>query len=364
MRIAIDGNEANVKEKVGTGEYAYNLLSRWGKEPQHEFHIYLRDHPLPGLPPATPNWQYHVVGPYRGWTRLAFPYHLLTDSRHHVVWNPAHYLPPFTRCPGVVTVHDLAYEFYPELFLREDLYKLKKWTRSSVARAARVIAVSESTKNDLVSLYEVPADKITVVYNGFDSEIYHHHGKKPHPFLPSHALTPQSYLLFVGTLQPRKNVLKLVQAFHLLKKDGYRGKLVIAGKIGWMATETLDAIKASPYAKDILLTGYIDTELKVALYQNAAVFVLPSLYEGFGVPALEAMACGCPVAVSDNSALPEVVGEAGMLFDGSDAVAIQDAIAKILAARTPWIKKGLKQSQKFSWDKAAQETLAVLTNSA
>lgn len=357
--IAIDGNEANVRNRVGTGEYTYNILKNWAALPEHDFHIYLRGIPLPDMPPESESWHYHVIGPWRGWTRLAFPYHLLTGPKHDVVWSPAHYLPPFTRCPGVVTIHDLAYEFYPELFLKDDLYKLKKWTRSSSERAARIITVSEATKKDVVKLYGIPESNVSVVYNGYDSMPAPKDGESA---LEKFHLKPRKYLLFVGTLQPRKNIIRLIQAFRLLKEGGYKGKVVIAGKVGWMAEETLAAMKSSPDAADIVMTGYIEQGTKASLYRYADMLVMPSLYEGFGVPVLEAMSAGCPVVASDNSSLPEVVGDAGILFDALDPADIARAVTEMHGKREVFTIKGHARAKQFSWDTCAVETLKTLVS--
>lgn len=361
LSFAIDANEANVSERVGTGEYTYNILKAWAHKPQHDFHLYLRANPLPDLPPESDNWHYHVIGPWRGWTRLAFPYHLLTGPKHNAVWSPAHYLPPFTRSPGVVTIHDLAYEYFPELFLRDDLFKLTKWTRSSAERAARIITVSEATKQDVVKLYGIPDKKITVVPNGYDAGTAA--PAKP-TNLSQFGLQKSRYLLFVGTVQPRKNVVRLIQAFRLLREKGYPGKLVLAGKIGWMAEETLKAIQDSPDHDRIIMTGYISRETKFSLYRHADMLVLPSLYEGFGVPVLEAMANGCPVVASNNSSLPEVVGEAGILFDPADPVSLVGAVEAMHLKRSAYIKKGLARVQQYSWSRCASETLTCLMQTA
>lgn len=365
MKIAIDANEANVGSRVGTGEYTFQLLTRfYSHTSSHDFHLYLRSAPLSDLPAKQPGWHYHQLKPAKAWTRFALPLYLATHRPHDVFWNPAHYLPPLTRCKSVVTIHDLAYEFYPDLFLADDLYKLKAWTRRSVKMASRVIAVSASTKHDLINLYDVPENKISVVHNGFDNKVFNTTARVSHDYLKSHNLSPNSYILFVGTLQPRKNIIKLIQAFHLLKEAGYQGKLVIAGRLGWLAQDTLDAIRLSPHHDSILMTGYIDQDTKVALYRGAEVFVLPSLYEGFGVPVIEAMACGCAVAASDNSSLPEVVGEAGLLFDAKDPVDIAGKIQAILRDKQSWQKKSLKQAAKFSWDQAAAQTLKIIEDVA
>ncbi|MFH2085499.1 MAG: glycosyltransferase family 1 protein [bacterium] len=362
MKIGIDANEANVKNRVGTGQYCYHLLEHWHKEEKLDFHLYHRDELCGDMPPESSHWHYHQVGPVRGWLRFGLPLYLLTHEKNDVWWSPAHYMPAYTGGRGVVTIHDLAYEYFPDLFLPSDLYKLKSWSRLAVRQAKQVIAVSEATKHDLIKLYDLPEDKITVVHNGYDSDIFNINQKPDKKILTHYNLTSNSYLLFLGTIQPRKNAIKLVQAFHLLKAGGYKGKLVIAGGIGWLADETLSVIKNSTEAKDIVLTGYVSDETRRALYTYADVYILPSLYEGFGVPAIEAMACGAPVAVSNNSSLPEVVGDAGLLFNASDPADIARAILEIKSDQPSWVKKSLSRAKAFSWEKCAKETLKVLTS--
>ena len=362
LSVGIDANEANVKNRVGTGQYTYNILENWYKHDQIDFHLYHRDSLQGDMPPERDGWHYHQVGPSRGWIRFGLPLYLATHAKNDVFWSPAHYMPVFTGGKSVVTIHDLAYEYFPKLFLPSDLYKLKNWTRAAVKQSTKVIAVSEATKFDLVKVYEVPEDKITVVHNGYDSQIFNVEEKPNKQILDAYKLSPESYILFLGTIQPRKNAIKLVQAFHLLKAGGYKGKLVIAGGFGWLADDTLEVIKQSEEVKDIILTGYISDETRKALYTYADVYVLPSLYEGFGVPAIEAMGCGAPVAVANNSSLPEVVGDAGLLFNAIDPADIARAVLEIKADRKSWVEKSLKRAKHFSWDKCAKETLEVLTS--
>lgn len=365
-KIGIDINEANVNTRVGTGQYTYHILKRLPTlAPELDFHLYHRD-PLQGdLPPESSHWHYHQVGPSRAWLSIGLPLKLLlSQAKYHAFWSPAHYTPTYIGSPSVVTIHDLAYEYFPDLFLPSDLYKLKKWSRTAVSRAASVIAVSQATKADLIKLYGTDPSKITVIHNGYDSDIFNTKTKIESSHLDTFNLVPFNYLLFLGTIQPRKNAIKLVQAFRLLKEQGYKGKLVLAGKIGWMAQDSLQVIKSSPDYQDIVMTGYVSDEARLALYRGADVYVLPSLYEGFGVPAIEAMAAGAPVAVANNSSLPEVVGNAGLLFDERDPADIARAILELKKDRSSWVKKSLARAKHFSWDKCAKETLSILTGKA
>ena len=362
--IGIDINEANVPNRVGTGQYTYHILKRLKElSPQTDFHLYHRDPLVSDMPTEGSNWHYHHVGPARAWLRLGLPLNLFITRAHYTsFWSPAHNAPYYVGSPSVVTIHDLAYEYFPDLFLKSDLYKLKNWTRTAVKAAARVIAVSQATKDDLVKLYGTDPNKITVIHNGYDSDIFNTNTRFKSDLLNNFQLSTFNYILFLGTIQPRKNAIKLVQAFRLLKEKGYKGKLVLAGKIGWMSEESLQVIKNSQDARDIVMTGYVSDETRLALYRGADVYVLPSLYEGFGVPAIEAMGCGAPVAGSNNSSLPEVVGDAGVLFDERDPVDIARAILELKNDRDTWSKKSLNRVKHFSWDKCAEETLGVLTS--
>ncbi len=365
LRIGLDANEANVKNRVGTGQYAYHILKEWYQRDDIDFHLYHRDALQGDMPGENQHWQYHQVGPKHAWIRFSLPLHLLLHPRQFdLFWSPAHYMPNFTGAPSVVTVHDLAYEYFPDLFLPRDLYKLKHWTRQAVKQASQVIAVSEATKHDLTELYEVDPKRVAVIHNGYDANIFNVTTKPDNSLLVNWNLKIENYILFLGTIQPRKNAIKLVQAFHLLKQSGYPGKLVIAGGIGWLADETLAVIKNSPEERDIVMTGYVSDEARRALYTYADVYVLPSLYEGFGVPAIEAMACGAPTVTANNSSLPEVIGESGLLFNATDPADIARAITEIRQDRPVWVKKSLARAKHFSWEKCAKETLSIITTVA
>lgn len=361
MIFGVDANEANVPNRVGSGTYTFEILKQWHKGSKHEFHLYLRDKPLSHMPAATDRWQYHVVAPRKMWRTFSLPLHLLTNKpKPDVFFAPAHYAPPLLRSKLIVTIHDLAYEYFPELFLSADLFKLKNWTKESVKKAEAVIAVSEATKKDLIKLYEVPEDKIHVIHNGYDKDAYHPGITVSADILAKYNMKPP-YILFVGTIQPRKNVLVLVKAFEELKKSkSYPGSLVIAGNPGWLSTDIVTQIKSSSSAKDIVMTGYVEEDDLPFLYKGADVFVLPSLYEGFGIPLLESMAVGTPVVASNNSSLPEVVGDAGVLFDPKNPSDLAEALKTVLGKRGYFANKCLDRSKQFSWGDTARETLSLL----
>ena len=242
---------------------------------------------------------------------------------------------------------DLAFERFPHFFKKSDLYQLRYWTRYSANQAAHIITISENSKKDIIELYKIKPEKITVVYPGYDQTRFNTKVKPSKKY--------GDYLLFLGTLQPRKNIERLIEAFKLLKTDY---KLVIVGmknegRGGWMN----DRITSE---KNIVLTGYLPDEDIPGLMKGAKAYVLPSLYEGFGIPAIEAMAVGTPVIVSRVSSLPEICGEAATYIENPYSVeSIRSALEKI---DTTKIKLGLEQAKRYNWDEACLKINTVLNS--
>jgi len=238
----------------------------------------------------------------------------------------------------------------------------------AINRSEHIIAVSESTKNDILKFFpKIKEEKITVVYHGFDSDLFQKEiaVEGCEKILKSYELQKSNYLLYVGAIQPRKNLEVLIGAFEKIKLEKNDLKLVLAGAPAWMHESTMEKISSSAFAKDIIVTGTIPFEWQPALYRNASAFVFPSLYEGFGIPLLEAMASGVPVLCADNSSLPEVAGVAALYFDAESE---KDLVEKINAVLDDGKKadelrlKGLERVKLFSWEKCARQTLAVLKN--
>jgi glycosyltransferase involved in cell wall biosynthesis len=228
-------------------------------------------------------------------------------------------------------------------------------------RATHIIAVSEQTRRDIVSAYGVPAEKITVIYEAADTRF---RIQPPEVVASARAryLLPERYLLFVGTVEPRKNLVRLLTAFERLHAEGLTDALVIVGRRGWLTGDFDATLERSPARPAVLFPGFVPDDDLPAVYAGAQALVMPSLYEGFGLPVLEAMACATPVACSHNSSLPEVAGDAALLFDPFDVDSISDALRRIL--HDPDLQAhlrdaGLLQASHFSWERAAQETLAV-----
>jgi glycosyltransferase involved in cell wall biosynthesis len=279
-----------------------------------------------------------------------------------VLHSPDFIPPSHTRFPSVITMHDLAFLLYPR-FLTRDSARYYGQVDLAARQANHIIAVSESTKRDTVRLLGVPESKITVIHEA------------AHPlFTPvtnDEALVrtraryalPAEFILFVSTIEPRKNLPTLLRAFRRLR-DNYKSPaiLAIAGNRGWLAEEVDQVLEELKLGELVHFLGGVPNEELVYLYNAASLFVLPSFYEGFGLPPLEAMACGTPVVVSKVSSLPEVVGDAGMLVEPEDVEGLTVAMWRVLTdekLRREMRAKGLKRAATFSWERAARETLAV-----
>lgn len=358
MLIGIDGNEANVKNRVGSGQYAFELLKQFSKNTNHRFLIYLKEQPLAGLPGETQNFHYKVLGPKKLWTQFALPASLTLGKKPDVFFSPAHYGPRFSRVPYVVTIHDLSYLHFPQLFKKNDLYQLTSWSKYSIENSKHIIAVSQTTKGDILKNYNVNPSKITVTYEGYDKYRFKPQAKIVIDKIKKKYKIVGDYIIFVGTLQPRKNIERLIEAIRSVDT-----KLVIVGKKGWLYDQILSKAKSLGIEKKVIFTDFVPDDDLPALISGARVYVNPSLWEGFGIPVIEAQACGVSVVVSNTSSLPEIIGESGMLVDPESVDSIASGIKKVLTSknvRSELIKKGFENIKRFSWEKCAKETLAAL----
>lgn len=374
MRIWIDGYEANVESRVGSGQYGFEILKNLEEiDEKNEYTILLPTFPLGDLPKPREGWRYKVLKPAKLWTRIALPMALyLSKEKVDVSFSPTHYIPRFSPIPRVCTIFDLSYLHFPEMFKAKDIYQLKNWTKYSIENADHIITISNFTKKDIIDNYHIDPDKITVTYLGYDQENFYplKDKKKVNEILNKYNIK-QPYIIYIGTMQPRKNLVRLIEAFSSVVGEDDRLNLVIVGKTtgpgreGWMFQDILKAPKKFDIENRVIFTSFAPTKDLPALLSASEAFILPSLWEGFGIPALEAMACGTPVLVSNVSSLPEVVGHAAALFDPYSVKSISEAIAKAAnngSIRKKRVQLGLKQAKKFSWVKCAEETLKILEN--
>lgn len=354
--IAIDASRTTVTPRTGTETYALELirhiiLANDALNAPHRLTLYFRDAPTPDLLPSSAHAQQRIIPFKRAWTHLRLA-HALSQDAPDVVFVPAHTLPFFFRGRAVVTVHDVGYRLFPQAHPLLQRAYLELTTRYSAGRANIVFADSHATAQDLTRFYSTPRDKIRVIYPAFHAPIVNAVDVRAKYHLP------ERYFLFIGTLQPRKNIARIVEAYMRWRSQGTQAiGLVLAGKKGWLFDESW--LKE---AQDVHITGYIDDADKGALYAQAEALVFPSLYEGFGFPVLEAMACGTPVIASNTSSLPELVGDAGLLVNPLETTHITQAMHAILddGTRQMLMARVPLQLARFSWQASAQDALNAL----
>ena len=301
----------------------------------------------------------------RLWHRLRVPIPVETITGIvDVFYSPDFVLPPtLPRTRTLLTVHDLSFLHYPEHFVPKLVQYLNSVVPRSVTRADKVLADSEATRVDIINRLGAAPDQVEVLYLGADDRFHASPSRGERERLESrYGIGEQPYVLSVGTLQPRKNYATLIRAFATL---GPGIQLAIAGGRGWLYQNVFE--EAEKQGGRVQILGLVDDEDLPALYRNAALFALPSLYEGFGLPVLEAMACGTPVVCSDRSSLPEVAGDAALLVDPTDVDAISAAMTRALTddgLRAEMVSRGLTQASRFTWERAARQLLSVVNSLA
>jgi len=281
-----------------------------------------------------------------------------------VVHGPAFVGPLASPCPLVITIHDLSFIRFPRLFRRSNRLYLTVMTRLSARRSSRLIAVSEHTAKESAQLLGVDRNKITVVYHGVDARFRPLPEDEVAAFRERRGL-PEAFVLFVGTLEPRKNLERLIEAFAQLKRSEY--KLIIAGGKGWLFDDLFAKVDELGLSDVVLFPGYVSND-ELALWYNAAtIFAYPSVYEGFGMPVTEAQACGTPVVTSITSSLPEAAGEAAILVDPYDVEAIAAGMKQIIDdndLRRQLGEQGVKHTERFTWSQTARDTANVYQRAA
>lgn len=378
MLIGIDASRAAVARRTGTETYSLHLIrALLAAAPEHTFRLYANTAPPDGLfwrdPP--PHAEIRAMPFPRLWTHVRLSAEMLIRSPD-VLFVPAHVLPLIHPRRSVVTVHDLGYLAYPEAHRSADRRYLGWSTRWNARQATAVLADSTATKADLVAAYGVSPAKVHVVHLGRDETLTRVEDPgRIAGVRHKYGIAGPGYLLYVGTLQPRKNLKRIIEAFARVAGTpaGAGIQLVLAGGQGWLFEQMrLPALVAQLGLTDrVLFPGYVADADLPALLSGARAFVYPSLYEGFGIPVLEAGACGVPVITSNTSSLPEVAGDpsagpdqaAALLVDPHDVDAIADAMVRVLtddALRAELIRRGQENVKRFSWEKCARETLAVL----
>ncbi len=362
MHIGIEAERANQFQKTGVEHYAQQLILHLAKlNTEHRFTLYLRTQPQQWIKDLPENFSYKVIPFPKFWTQIRLSWEMLWHAPD-LLFIPASTMPFIHPKKCVTTIHDTAWVNYPEAFTPFMRRYLHWSTTFAVNTASKIIAVSESTKQDLVKYYNVSQDKVATVPHGY--EVPTAINSKLSGKVASQL--PDKYILFLSTLQPRKNVIGLIEAFAEIKKEHSEipHKLVVVGKPGWNYEAILEKIKE--HSDIVVYLNHISDDDRWPVYRNAALFVHPSFYEGFGMWLLEAFACEVPAVVSNVSSMPEVGGDAALYFDPHSKDEIKSAIVRVLSnpdLASELVSKGKERLKMFSWEKCAEATMEVFRKS-
>ena len=357
LTVGIDASRSTSNIITGTENYSINLTKALiNSDPHFNWHLYFRDAPTPALFPKKHNVSFSTIPFPFMWTHLRLGFELAVHPPDGV-FVPAHVLPLFCKVPSIVTVHDLGFMLHPSMHPTTQRLYLLWSTKQNVLNASHLIADSLSTQKDIIKHYNIDRNKISVVYPGFNPSNFQN---RPTANLPS---VPNKYILYVGTLHPRKGLLTLIDAFAQLTNDYPDLHLVFAGRNGWMVDQIQSKVDYYGLNNKIVFLGFVPQQQLPFLYNKALVTVLPSLYEGFGYTPLESMAAGTPVVCTSAGSLPEVVGNAALIVKPADTKALFDALVSAISndsIRKDLISKGLVRCKNFSWTDAANKTIDIM----
>lgn len=368
LRVGFDATAA-ARQRAGIGRYTRELLAALdARSDPHRYRLYYCSKGARGSLPAL-GWRFNVRAlPVSDrvlnaiWHRARAPLPIeLALGRLDLFHSPDFTAPPVVRTPVVITIHDLAFIRRPECAYPTLRHYLQRVVPRSVRRADHLIAVSESTRRDILELFDVPPERVTTIYEGVAPSVRPCGCDGPLRKTIERLGVRGPYILSVGTLEPRKNYPRLLEAYAMLRRRGITQRLVIAGARGWLYAPIFECLRSLGLDRHVTFIEPNDVELR-ALYGAADAFVYPSLYEGFGIPPLEALAAGVPVACSNVSSLPEVVGDAALTFDPNDPAAIAAAMERLLsdmALARALREIGPRQAARFDWCRTAAETVAI-----
>jgi glycosyltransferase involved in cell wall biosynthesis len=369
MKIAIQVSDLDQSRIDGTRVYIRELLGRLGEDSRESlFVLYHQESFHPDLKPRFySNYQEKKIPFPWAWMQTRFAWEIFrnTPDKLFLPIQAAPFLLP-KKLEVIATIHDLAWKKFPETFSWWDRFKLDRHLAHVVKRADKLIAVSESTKNDLEKYFpQILSSKVSVIHHGFDAAFYEKRVSEDEvqKELSVYGLEKGNYVLYVGALQPRKNLVRLIEAFEILKVTSPQAKLVLAGEVAWLASDILETRMKSMYREDILLLGKVSFETLRVLYQGARMVAFPSLYEGFGLPILEAFASKVALLTADNSSLREVAGEGALYCQGEN---VEDIAVKLeelwqnQALREELVAKGIEELTRFSWETCSRKTIDFL----
>jgi glycosyltransferase involved in cell wall biosynthesis len=373
MRIAIDYTPA-LRQRAGIGRYTRGLVAGLAEiDRENQYTLFSAGGtPSAGDWPANFRLRASTIPPRWltvGWHRLRLPIPVeILTGRCDLYHSPDFTLPPLCRARGLVTIHDLSFLRVPECADPGLRAFLEKAVPAAVLRARRILADSENTRRDIIEILRADPNKISVVTPAIEPRFRREDTAARLDEVRARYGLPGRFILGLGTLEPRKNFTGLIAAYsRLLRETGLPHALVIGGKPGWLYEDIYRQAKQGDLAGRVLFPGFVADEDLPALYSLADVFAFPSLYEGFGIPVLEAMACGTPVVTSDNSSLPEAAGSAALMVEATDARELAEAITKVLndnELRGRMIAAGYEQASRFTWQRSAQALLEAYERAA
>jgi glycosyltransferase involved in cell wall biosynthesis len=358
MLIGIDASRTAKQLKTGTETYSSELIKALAKIDRRNYYILYSPKPLTNkLPDLPPNFQTKILPFGKLWTQIRLSWEFLLAKKPDVFFVPAHTLPLISPPKSVVTIHDLGFKHFPELYSATDL-NYQSWALShSLKHAAHIIAISQFTKKDICQYFAIDPAKISVIYEGYDEKIF-----RP---VKVRKNRPKPYILFIGRLEEKKNIVGMLRAYAILRKEkAIQHQFILAGSPGYGYEKIESELAKLPeeIKKDIILPGYVSQEEYVGLLKNADILFFCTFFEGFGLPPLEAMATGIPVVAANRTAIPEVCSKAALLVDPTQPLAMAAALSRVinnLGLRRALISKGLARAALFSWRKTAEQTLAV-----
>jgi glycosyltransferase involved in cell wall biosynthesis len=358
MRIAIDASRAFLHERTGIEEYSYQLIKHLRTYLENEEVIlYLRKGTVENIDfNLPPSWTFKELGSWRWWTYWRLSLEILFHWPDRLLIS-SHIVPPIHPKNTTTVVHGIEYEICPEAYSKHEYRAMRQGIRNSCKWAKRVICCSNNTKQDLIKYYKVPESKMRVIYEGVNA-VVESESHYDTILLQRNGLERGQYIFFVSRLEERKNVVNIIKAFEILKTHfRVAHKLVLAGKPGYGWDLVEQELEECDFRDDIILPGFVTEQEKWAFLRNASVFAFPTLYEGFGLPVLEAQQVGTPVVTSNHSSLQEVAQESALLADPYVPAEIAEKIHILMTdnkVREEIIQKGLENIKRFSWDRCAK----------
>ena len=367
VRIGIDAT-AIPPSRSGAGNYIFNLVCGLARvDSDNQYVVFAKPEHIEEWKIAQPNFCFLPgASGYRplrlAWEQCVLPL-LVRRHKLDILHSPHYTMPLFCPCRSVVTFCDMIFFLYPEVHSLSKRIFFRTMMSVSSQRANAIIAISKSTARDVISLLRVMPDKIHTIPLAAGSNYRPIADRNAVELVcTQHGLQAGEYVLFIGVLEPRKNIPVLLHAYQELVGCGIRKKLAIVGKRGWMFSEIFSTVQTLKIEDKVVFTGYVPEADLPSLYNGACLFVYPSLYEGFGLPVLEAMSCGTPVVTSNVSSMPEIAGESALLVDPRAPKQLAQAMEKVLVddgLRRSMREGGLRRAAEYSWERTARETLKV-----